>query len=76
MSVSYKNLWKLLIDKGMSKSDLKQASGISSVTLAKLSKSEPVGASTLMKLCAALNCHIPDIIDCSAENQNQDEVSQ
>ena len=43
MSVSYKNLWKLLIDRGMSKSDLKQASGISSVTLAKLSKSEPVG---------------------------------
>lgn len=76
MSVSYKKLWKLLIDRGMSKSDLKQASGISSVTLAKLSKSEPVGASTLMKLCAALNCHIPDIIDCSAENQAQEEVTQ
>lgn len=63
MSLTYRNLWHTLIDKGMSKSDLRRATGISSVTLAKLSKGEPIGTMTLEKICKTLNCHVSDVVD-------------
>lgn len=63
MGVSYNNLWKLLIDKGMTKTDLRHATGISSVTLARLSKREPVVTSTLEKICKVLNCGMGDVVE-------------
>lgn len=63
MSVSYKKLWKLLIDKDMKKKDLQERSGISWTTLAKMSKGEVVSTEVLMKVCRALHCNVGDIVD-------------
>ena len=62
MALSYNNLWHRLIDCGMSKTELRRATGISSVTLAKLSKSEPVATTTLERICEVLKCDIGDIV--------------
>lgn len=62
MALSYNNLWHKLIDCGMSKTELRRATGISSVTLAKLSKSEPVATTTLERICEVLKCDIGDIV--------------
>lgn len=74
MGVSYNNLWKLLIDKGMTKTDLRHATGMSSVTLARLSKREPVVTSTLEKICTALDCNIGDIVDYVPEGLENSKV--
>lgn len=63
MAVCYNRLWKLLIDKNLKKTDLKQLSGISSNILAKLGKNEPVAVDSLEKLCISLNCNIEDIME-------------
>ena len=63
MAVSYKKLWKLLIDKNMKKKDLRAASGISTTTLAKLGKDENVSTEILSKIFAALNCDVGDIME-------------
>lgn len=63
MSISYNRLWKLLIDKGMSKQELRKTAGVSTNVIAKLGKSEPVSMDTLGKLCAALDCDIADIVE-------------
>ena len=63
MAVSYKKLWKLLIDKNMKKKDLRAASGISTTTLAKLGKDENVSTEILSKICAAQNCDVGDIME-------------
>lgn len=62
MPVSYNGLWKLLIDKNMKKMDLVEDVGISSSTLAKMSKGEGVSISVLEKICDALDCDFGDII--------------
>lgn len=63
MAVSYDNLWKLLIDKKINKTELRDIVGISNGTLAKLSKNEYVALSVLEKICTSLNCNIQDIIE-------------
>lgn len=63
MEISYKKLWKLLIDKEMKKKDLQAAAGISWASVTKLSKGEPVSMEVLMKVCKALDCNIGDIVD-------------
>ena len=63
MEVSYKKLWKLLIDKDMKKKDLQAQSGISRASVTKLSKGETVSMEVLMKVCKALNCDIGDIME-------------
>jgi DNA-binding Xre family transcriptional regulator len=63
MSVSYNRLWKLLIDKNMNKTELKEAAGIGSTTLSKLSKNQPVAMEVVMKLCNVLQCNVGDIMD-------------
>ena len=63
MAIPYKGLWKLLIDKDMKKLDLRDKIGISTGTLAKLSKNEYVALSVLERICEALNCSIGDIVD-------------
>jgi putative transcriptional regulator len=63
MAVSYKKLWKLLIDKDMRKQDLRAAAKISSSSIAKLSKGENVNTDILVKICKALNCDVSDIME-------------
>lgn len=61
--MSYKKLWKKMIDLDMSKSDLRQKAGISTVTLAKLGKDQVVSIEVLMKICKALDCNLYDICE-------------
>lgn len=63
MAVSYKKLWKLLIDRDMKKKDLCEAAGISHASVAKLGKNENVTTDVLVKICTALKCDISDIIE-------------
>ena len=63
MEVSYKKLWKLLIDKDLKKKDLLSVAGISWSSVTKLSKGEPVSMEVLMKICKALGCDIGDIME-------------
>ena len=63
MEVSYKKLWKLLIDKDMKKKDLGKIAGISNYTITKLTKGENVNTDTLARICKALNCNIEDIME-------------
>ena len=63
MGISYKKLWKLLIDKDMTKMDLRQATGVSTATIARMSKDEPVSMEVLMKVCKVLCCNVGDIVD-------------
>ena len=63
MSVSYKKLWKLLIDRDMRKKDLRVATGISTTTLAKLGRNENVNTEILSKICTALDCDVGDIME-------------
>mgnify|MGYP000979982954 FL=1 len=69
MSVSYKKLWKLLIDKDMTKIEMKDAAGISTGTLAKLGKNENVTTDVLVKVCKALDCDIADIVEIIREEE-------
>lgn len=63
MIVSYKKLWKLLIDKDLKKRDLCKIAGISSASVAKLTKGGNVQTDVLVKICTALNCGIEDIME-------------
>ena len=63
MGISYKKLWKLLIDKDMKKQDLQAAAHLSSSTIAKLTHSENVSTAILLKICSALNCDVADIME-------------
>ena len=63
MSANYKKLWKILIDKDMSKSDLSKMASVSGATLTKLSKGENVNVEILIKICKALDCSLDDIIE-------------
>ena len=63
MPASYDKLWKLLIDKKMNRTDLKEAAGISFNVLAKMGKNEFISMESLHKICLTLNCNIGDIIE-------------
>lgn len=67
MAVSYKKLWKLLIDRDMKKKDLCAAAGISHASMAKLGKNENVTTDVLVKICTALQCDIGDIMELTPE---------
>ena len=68
MSVCYNKLWKLLIDKGMKKKDLRLATGIATTALAKLGKNEHVSTEILTKICNALDCDLSDIVELVRED--------
>ena len=61
--ISYNRLWKLLIDRNMNRMDLKNVSGISSVSIAKLGKGENLTTDVLLKICNALDCDLSDIVE-------------
>lgn len=68
MIVSYKKLWKLLIDRDMKKKDLQEAAGLSPASVAKLSKNENVSMDVLIKICTALDVDIGDIMEMIPDN--------
>ena len=70
MEVSYKKLWKILIDKDMKKKDLQVAAGISWASVTKMSKGENVSMEVLMKVCKALECDVSDIIEFVEKSDN------
>ena len=63
MAVSYKKLWKLLIDKEMMKKDLRAMTGVSTTTMSRLSKDENVSMDVIEKICTVLNCDVGDIME-------------
>ena len=63
MAVCYKKLWKLLIDREMTKTQLREAANITTNAMANLGKNESVPVETLEKICGVLNCTIDDIMD-------------
>lgn len=69
MSVSYKKLWKLLIDKDMKKKDLCAKAGISPTSVTKMGKGGHVTTEVLMKICAALECGVEDIMEVVVEQK-------
>lgn len=75
MHISYNKLWKLLIDKNMNKQALREASGISSASIAKLGKGDNITTEVLLRICEALDCDISDIMevvkDAPAQQQKQ-----
>lgn len=63
MAISYNGLWKILIDNGMKKGDLKRRTGISSGTIAKMTNGEAVTLTVLEKICNEFNCDIGDLVE-------------
>ena len=75
MKVNYNKLWKLLIDKGMSKTQLREQTGITTNVIAKMGKNENVSTEVICKICEALNCQITDIMELIEENEKIFNVS-
>ena len=69
MIYNYNRLWKLLIDKGMTKTQMREAVGISTNILAKMAKGEPVAMDSLAKIATALNCGLDDIVEIQKEGE-------
>lgn len=69
MAISYKKLWKLLIDKDMTAVDLRRVTGIAPNTMTKLCRDEEVSMSVLIKICTALNANIGDIMDLTPDDK-------
>ena len=63
MRISYNKLWKMLIDKNMKKSDLREKAGINSVSLAKLGKGDNITTDVLLRICEVMDCRIEDILE-------------
>lgn len=67
MPICYNNLWKLLIDKNMNKTDLKEEAGISFNVMARMGKNEPISLESIEKICVVLNCNIEDVVQFRTE---------
>lgn len=74
MATSYNKLWKLLVDKKMSKADLRKASGVSPNTMTKLRRDEPVMINVLDKICKVLDVNYGDIIDYIKDEEDMQNV--
>lgn len=71
-TISYNRLWKMLIDKNMKRQDLKEVSGISTASIAKLGKGDNITTAVLLKICNALDCDLSDIMEL-VEESNETE---
>lgn len=71
MHITYKKLWKLLIDKELKKKDLCELANISSSSMAKMGKNENVSLEVILKICTALNCDISDVMEVESDNCEQ-----
>ena len=67
--IELNKLWKILIDKGMNKSDLRKLVGMSSGSLAKLGKNEPVSMDIILRICQKLNCDVGDIMEITEQSK-------
>lgn len=74
MAISYNKLWKLLIDRKMSKADLRRAAGVAPNTMTKLRRDEEVSMAVLIKICTALNANIGDIMDLIPDEVNEEKI--
>ena len=70
-TISYNRLWKLLIDKNMNRQALKEISGISTASIAKLGRGDNITTAVLLKICNALDCDLPDIMELVEEDTSQ-----
>lgn len=73
MRISYRPLWVMLAQRGMSKKELREQSGISTASLAKLGKGDNITTDVLLKICQALNCNINEIIETIPDNSESKE---
>ena len=67
MAINYNKLWKLLIDKGWNKTKLGISAGVSTSTISKMGRNEPVSMESIMKVCKVLDCNIGDMMDLTNE---------
>lgn len=72
MAISYKKLWKLLIDRDLKKKDLQMLSGVSAASITKLGKNENVNTEILEKICVALECDISEIMEVTNTESNRE----
>ena len=72
MAVSYNRLWKLLIDKGLTKTEMRKKAGLSTSVLAKMGKNETVSMETLAKITFAMHCGIDDIVEFTGDPNAED----
>lgn len=70
MVVSYNRLWKLLIDKGMTKTEMRKTAGISTNVLAKMGRNETVSMDTLVRIAAVLECGLDDIVELTNDRKD------
>lgn len=73
MTYSYNGLWKLLIDKKLTKTEMRKKSGISTNILAKMGKDEPISLESLAKICIALDCTLDDIVEITADETTEEK---
>jgi len=71
MAVNYNKLWKLLIDKGMTKTEMRKQAGLSTNVLAKMGKNETVSMETLARIAAVMECGLDDIVELESEGNNE-----
>ena len=71
MSYSYNKLWKLMIDKKINKTRLRQEAGITSNAMANMGKDQPVSVEVLAKICHVLDCSLDDIVEIVEDNKNE-----
>lgn len=71
MAISYKKLWKLLIDRDMKKKDLQQLACVSAASITKLGRNENVNTEIIEKICLALRCDVGDIMEIEIESSNK-----
>lgn len=76
MAVSYKKLWKLLIDRDMKKKDLRELAEISNSSIAKMGRNENINTEVLVKICSALHCDIGDIMEITTEEDNSQDTDE
>ncbi len=68
MAVNYNKLWKLLIDRGMTKTELRLKTDMSTSTLAKMSKNEVVSMEVMLRICDVLECNVGDVMDATKKD--------
>lgn len=70
LTYSYNRLWKLLIDRGMTKTELKSIAGVSTNIIAKMGKNEPISMESLAKITTALQCGLDDIVEIHSKRKD------
>ena len=76
LRISYNKLWKMLIYKNMNKQDLKNATGISSASIAKLGRGDNITTDVLLKICMTLDCDIADIMEITKDEKNTSKAKE